>query len=79
MEGMDWTSPPLFAYADHGVFGGHHYEYVLDGSTIRDIGWIQGKDLYWVSNSIFDTLTNDQMIALAESAEPVTGTHHPLN
>jgi LCP family protein required for cell wall assembly len=74
-EGMDWTDPPLFAYADHATWDGRHYEYVLDGAKIRYLGWTEGKDLYWVSNTIFDNLSNEQMIALAESAQPIAGSH----
>ncbi len=69
---MTWTDPPLFQGAYDEAIAGRNYMFVLDGGAIRDIGWIRGKDLYWVSNTVFDNLTNRQMLALAESAAPVT-------
>ena len=42
---------------------------VGDGHHIQDIGWIVGGALYWVSNSILDDLSNEQMFAIAESAQ----------
>lgn len=68
IEGMDWTNPPLFAHADVRVRYGRHYLLVGNGRHIQDIGWIVGKDLYWVSNTIFDDLSNSQMLAIAESS-----------
>jgi hypothetical protein len=38
---------------------------------VQDVGWIVGGTLYWVSNTIFDDLTNAQMFAIAQSAQPV--------
>jgi len=71
IEGMDWTNPPLFEGADIRTYGGHRYELVGNGSHIQDIGWIDGTDLYWISNTVFGNLSVHQMIALAESAQSV--------
>ncbi len=71
IEGMDWTDPPLFAHADSVERYGRNYLYVDTGSHVQDVGWIVGGTLYWVSNTIFDDLTNAQMFAIAQSAQPV--------
>jgi LCP family protein required for cell wall assembly len=71
IEGLDWIDPPLFAHANTVERYGRSYLYVDNGSRVQDVGWIVGKALYWVSNTIFDDLTNAQMFALAESAQPV--------
>jgi LCP family protein required for cell wall assembly len=71
IEGINWTDPPLFRAAPSTKIDGRRYMFVLDGSSYHDIGWIRGKDLYWVSNTIFDNLTNAQMLAIAESASPL--------
>ena len=68
IEGMDWTDPPLFAHADTVSRYGRTYLYVDTGGKVQDVGWIAGKALYWVSNTIFDSLSARQMFALAESA-----------
>ncbi len=69
IEGMDWTDPPLFAHADTVDRFGRRYIYVGTGSHVQDIGWTVGGALYWVSNSILDDLSNEQMFAIAESAQ----------
>jgi LCP family protein required for cell wall assembly len=72
IDGMSWTDPPLFRNAKTDVIDGRTYMFVFNGKSYQDVGWIQGKALYWVSNTIFDNLTNSQMIAIAESAHPVS-------
>jgi len=47
IDGMDWTHPPLFENAKTDVIGGRTYMFVTNGGHWQDIGWIQGKDLYW--------------------------------
>jgi LCP family protein required for cell wall assembly len=71
IEGMNWTDPPLFEHADSVERYGRRYLYVNNGSHVQDVGWIAGGVLYWVSNTIFEDLTNEQMFAIAESAQPV--------
>jgi hypothetical protein len=67
VEGINWTDPPLFHDAPTDVIDGRTYMFVRNGSSFQDVGWIQGKELYWVSNTIFDNLSNPQMLAIAES------------
>jgi LCP family protein required for cell wall assembly len=68
IEGMDWANPPLFANPSATeVIDGRSYMFINDGAHIHDIGWRQGRVLYWVSN----TLTNSQMLLIAESAHAV--------
>ena len=73
IEGMNWTDPPLFAHADKVERYGRQYLYVNTGGKVQDVGWIVGNALYWVSNTIFDSLSNRQMFALAESASAIGG------
>ena len=71
MEGTNWTNPPLFAHADTRYHGGRAYLEVGNGHHIQDIGWIEHGVLYWINNTLFDDLSNAQMVALAESSRPV--------
>lgn len=71
VEGTDWTSIPLFANARKQQIGGRDYMIVDDGSHIHDIGWRDGKDLYFVSNTLLEDLANSQMIAIARSTHPL--------
>jgi len=74
IEGMNWTNPPLFKDpTEKRTIDGRQYLIIDDGSHIHDIGWIVGSRLYWVSNTLLEDLTNDQMLGLARSAAPLTG------
>ncbi|HLW96024.1 MAG TPA: LCP family protein [Solirubrobacteraceae bacterium] len=68
IEGMNWTNPPLFDHADHLRVNGVNYLYVNTGGKVQDVGWIAHGALYWISNTIFQDLSNAQMFAIAESA-----------
>ena len=71
IEGMNWTDPPLFANPTAtATIDGRTYMFIDDGSHFHDIGWRQGGELYWVSNTLLESLSNAQMLALAESATP---------
>jgi hypothetical protein len=37
------------------------------------IAWRQGDNAYWVSNSLLQTLSNDQMLGIARSVAKVPG------
>jgi LCP family protein required for cell wall assembly len=72
IEGMNWTDPPLFANPTATrTIGGRTYMFVDDGSHYHDIGWRQGGVLYWIGNSLNETLSNAQLLAIAESVRQV--------
>jgi polyisoprenyl-teichoic acid--peptidoglycan teichoic acid transferase len=67
-EGTDWLNPPLFAHARTQVIDGVEYRFVDDGSHIHVIGWRAGGGLYWVTNTLLEELSNQQMLQIAKSA-----------
>jgi polyisoprenyl-teichoic acid--peptidoglycan teichoic acid transferase len=70
-EGTDWLNPPLFVHARTQAFGGRTYRIVDDGSHIHVVGWRSGRGLYWITNTLLEELSNQQMLALAASAKPL--------
>jgi LCP family protein required for cell wall assembly len=73
IEGVNWTDPPLFANPSATkTINGRTYMFVDDPPHFHDIGWRVGNALYWVSNTLNETLSNAQMLALAESAHAIT-------
>jgi polyisoprenyl-teichoic acid--peptidoglycan teichoic acid transferase len=71
IEGTTWTNPPLFEHADTRYYGGRAYAEVGNGHHIQHIGWIDRGVLYWINNTLFDDLTNAQMVAMARSSRPI--------
>lgn len=70
-EGTDWLNPPLFAHASTRVIGGVEYRIVNDGEHIHVIGWRAGNVLYWLTNTLLEELSDQQMLAIAKSAQPL--------
>jgi LCP family protein required for cell wall assembly len=68
-EGTDWLNPPLFNHDRSEVIDGRLYKLVDDGSHIHVIGWRSGNQLYWLTNTLLEELSNAQMIAIARSAQ----------
>jgi LCP family protein required for cell wall assembly len=70
-EGSDWLNPPLFAHARVQSIDGRDYRMVDDGAHIHVIGWRSHNVLYWFTNTLLEELSNQQMIQLAKSAQPL--------
>lgn len=70
-EGSDWLSPPLFAHSHSRLIEGRRYLLVDDGSHIHVVGWRENGVLYWVTNTLLEELSNQQMLAIARSARPL--------
>jgi len=71
LEGTDWLNPPVFAHAHRETIDGRSFLLVDDGSHIHEIGWRDGRVLYWVTNTLLEELSNAQMVAIAKSAQPL--------
>jgi hypothetical protein len=51
--------------------GARTYELFFDGDRLRLISWRGRGAVYWVSNTLLQTLNNKQMLALARSVSKV--------
>jgi LCP family protein required for cell wall assembly len=72
LEGTDWPDPPFIAHPDETRTIGHRsYMIFSDGSHVHAIAWRQGGALYWVTNTLLEDLTNQQMLGIAQSAQPL--------
>jgi hypothetical protein len=68
VEGTTWPSPPLLDNpSETRTLNGRKFELFFDGSRLRLVAYRTKKGVYWVSNTLLQTLTNQQMLALAES------------
>jgi polyisoprenyl-teichoic acid--peptidoglycan teichoic acid transferase len=72
MQGTNWQNPPLIAHADETRrIGGRTYMLFADGGHLRTVAWREGGALYWVINTLVEDLSNQQMLAIARSAQPL--------
>jgi LCP family protein required for cell wall assembly len=69
VQGTSWAGPPILDNpSERRKIGDRTYELFSDGSRLRLVSWRSGKAVYWVSNTLLSSLTNQQMLALARSA-----------
>jgi LCP family protein required for cell wall assembly len=69
IEGTDWRTPPLLSHpTSHRTVNGRHLLLFKEGSRLRTVAWSTSRAAYWVSNTLGNQLTNDQMIGIAATA-----------
>jgi polyisoprenyl-teichoic acid--peptidoglycan teichoic acid transferase len=72
IQGMDWKSPPILDDPSEEIpMSGRKYQLFYDGNRLRLVAWRTPRAVYWVSNSLSETLTNKQMLAIARSLSRV--------
>ncbi len=65
-----WSDPPILDNpSETRTINGREYDIYVDGDRVKMIAWHRGDNTYWVSNSLLQTLTNDQMVGIARSAK----------
>jgi hypothetical protein len=68
VEGMTWKAPPILDNPDATMaVNGRHLMLFYDGSRLRLVGWKSAKAAYWISNTLSQSLSKRQMLAIAES------------
>jgi polyisoprenyl-teichoic acid--peptidoglycan teichoic acid transferase len=64
-----WSDPPILSNpSETRTIRDREYDIYVDGDRVKMIAWHRGDNTYWVSNSLLQVLTNDQMIGMARSA-----------
>jgi LCP family protein required for cell wall assembly len=69
VQGTSWMNPPIL---DHPtmtryVDGKQLLLFVTDGKKISQVAWKTPYGVYWISNTLTNNLTNQQMVAIAAS------------
>jgi polyisoprenyl-teichoic acid--peptidoglycan teichoic acid transferase len=63
-----WQDPPILKGPSQTIErGGRSYDLYTAGGRLHQIGWHVGASRVWLTNTLRDTLTNAQMLALAET------------
>lgn len=68
IQGTTWKDPPILAsQSEERKQGGRTFELHYDGDRVRLVAWRTSKAVYWVSNTLRQTLSEQQMLAIARS------------
>jgi LCP family protein required for cell wall assembly len=71
-EGSDWTNPPLIAQPhETRTIEGRSYMLFSDGAHVHTVAWHEAGALYWLTNTLLEDLSNEQMLAIARSVRPL--------
>ena len=72
VQGTAWKDAPILSGpADQVRQGGRTFEVFKDGDRVRLVAWRTPQGIYWVSNTLLQTLSERQMLAIAESTRPL--------
>ena len=68
VQGMTWREPPILEDPSEtrSVDGRKLYLY-YDGNRLQRVAWKTPRAVYWVSNTLLETLSGKQMLAIARS------------
>jgi LCP family protein required for cell wall assembly len=72
IQGMSWTAPPILdSPTVTRTINGRKFDLFYDGSHLRLVAYRRPNAVYWVSNTLSETLTNRQMLGIAASLHRV--------
>ncbi|HVS84679.1 MAG TPA: LCP family protein [Gaiellaceae bacterium] len=72
IEETTWNSAPILAHPTaRRTIGGRHFSLYTVGGHIHMVVVRQGKASYWVVNTLLDELSNETMLAIAKSLQPL--------
>jgi LCP family protein required for cell wall assembly len=68
VQGTTWTSPPILDHpSESRTIGGRRFDLFFDGHRLRLVAYRTRRAVYWVSNTLLESLTNRQMLDIAGS------------
>jgi LCP family protein required for cell wall assembly len=68
LQGTTWRDPPILDDpSEKRTIKGRTYELHFAGDRLRLVAWRTPKAAYWISNTLLQTLTKRQMMAIARS------------
>jgi LCP family protein required for cell wall assembly len=74
-EGTRWKDPPILDDpTDEKTIGDRDYKLYYDGDRLRMVAWQTDNGSFWVSNSLIETVSNVDMLKIAEGFRQLPGT-----
>jgi LCP family protein required for cell wall assembly len=72
VQGMTWKDPPILKSPSNvQKQDGQKYMIFRDGPRVRLIAWRTGGGTYWISNTLSENLSEQQMMDIARSTKPL--------
>jgi polyisoprenyl-teichoic acid--peptidoglycan teichoic acid transferase len=75
VQGTTWAGAPLFKNPQQTVtVAGRTYYLFYESDHLNVVGWTEHGAVYWVRNSLGNSVPNGELLAIAEQTRPVAGT-----
>lgn len=72
VEGTTWLGAPILAKPSKTVqIGSRNYSLYYNGEQVMTVAWHEGNAVYWVENTLVDSVSSREMIEIAEETQPV--------
>jgi LCP family protein required for cell wall assembly len=72
VQGTTWRDPPILAEpSETREYRGRKMELFYDGDRLRLVAWREKDAVYWVSNTLLQTLSEKQMLDIARATKPL--------
>ena len=69
LQGTAWRDPPILqSPSETRDIRGRRYELHYDGDRLRLVAWRTNEGVYWISNTLLQTLSEREMLAIAASS-----------
>jgi len=74
ISGTNWRDPPILENpSETKTVDGRDYLRFFDGDRLRLVGWKQGGRSYWVNSTLLQSLSAEEMMAIARSMQRLGG------
>lgn len=68
LQGTAWQDPPILrSPSESRMIDGRRFDLHYDGDRLRLVAWRTGRGVYWISNTLLQTLSEREMLAIARS------------
>jgi LCP family protein required for cell wall assembly len=72
LQGTTWMNPPILqGPSETHKYGHRKLQLFYDGDRLRLVAWREKDAVYWVSNTLLQSLSARQMITIARTAKPL--------
>jgi polyisoprenyl-teichoic acid--peptidoglycan teichoic acid transferase len=70
VQAMEWRDPPILDDPDRTVNrNGRRLRLYYDGSKLRIVAWRTRRAVYWISNTLTQSLSSSEMLGIADSLQ----------
>jgi hypothetical protein len=72
LQGTTWMDPPIIKSPTEIVnYGGRKFMVFKDASRVRLVAWQTKGGTYWISNTLLQTISKNDMLAIARACKPL--------